>query len=464
MVLFFVLLMISIFYFALNVNRPKRLYCAAVFYIPLSFRSLSGSLSMYLIVFLFLILTFFHRGGTSNPQEGSSDTVLIYLLLIVSALSALSLPPIFNSGYGRIRLSGDYLSVLTMFSCVGVYQMAKRFVSTRQDLIRLLKVMVFSGSIATLAGYLQLINPANTLIFKYIVIAENVKWAKRIAATMPGYELLSEYTVLMILFSYVLILDAKSRKGKLLFGFLILNFLAILPLTQTRGIYVAIALGLVYLIALMFLMGRIGASIKAFICSFAVIALLVGTIFAIDILRPDSQFVERLKPENIHINIGKGKFDTRTPAWLYGVELIKSTSAMEKIIGTGYKYFGKGKGKMKVTGWPHSLYLSYILRDGFLGLFVLLTFFTWLYYRSIKSMLLSKTLEDTFWLEVSTILHVGLIIFFVNEMKIEFIRHDRSQNIIWLFFAVIAVTSAMIRREAISKSENDRNRPIQALV
>lgn len=422
---------------------------------------------MYLVLLLCLFLFFNKKQNELSWYYTNIDTVLISTLLAVSCLSVLRFPPLFNYDFGRARLGGEYLSLITMISCIGIYQMTKRFVISKKNLLTLLKIMVVSGSIASLAGYLQLINPSNTYLFKYIVVAENIKWTNRIAATMPGYELLSEYSMLLIMFTLILIIGSRSKKEKMVHCLFLLNLFLMLPLTQTRGIYVAIAAGLFYAIILLFFLGRIKTSIKALIYSAVVVTLLIGTIFVIDLARPESRFVERLKPDKINISISEGKFDTRTPAWLFGWELIGSSSTLEKVIGSGYKYFGKRAGVMKLTGWPHSLYLSYILRDGFLGLLVLFAFFAWLYVKSIQAILISCKFDDMFWYKVSIILHVALVIFFINETKIEFIRHDRTQNIMWVFFAVITVSSAMIqriKRETMIKHPTEKfYQPINAL-
>jgi hypothetical protein len=45
------------------------------------------------------------------------------------------------------------------------------------------------------------------------------------------------------------------------------------------------------------------------------------------------------------------------------------------------------------------------------------------------------------------ILHVWLIMFMIDQMKIEYFRNEIYYYYVWLFFGLIAATSNIIRRE-----------------
>ncbi len=452
MILFFVLFAAGIVFILFNLKNTKMIYYLIIFYIPLSFRSLSGSLAIYLILLVYGISFVFDR--ERDYEKKLVESVIIFLLFIFCFFSLFTLPEVIYYTFGRVRISQEYVLIPAMLSSIALYFLTKRYVGTRDDFIKLFKIIVISGAVASLAGYLQLINPQNTYLFKYIVVAENPAWSTRIAATMPGYEFLAEYAILLILFAYIIISNTKKVKS-LFYYFLGANFIIVLILSQTRGIFISCAFSMLYLIILLFMSGKFTWSVKLAFSSFIVLCLFVATVFAIDTFRPDSQFVERLKPENINIDINKGHFDTRTKAWEFGFNVIEQMTFSERIFGSGYKYIGRHEEKSGYSGWPHSLYLSYLIRDGVLGLVMLLTFLGWLYKASIKSIFTAKNFNDKWYFKTAIVLHMALIILIVDGIKIEFIRHDRSMNIVWLFFGIISVFSSLINKEAEKQALSD---------
>ena len=447
MIVFFLLFSGGIALIALNRKHPKRLFFLLILYIPLSFKSLSGSLVVYLIILNYLLSLRF-KDTDSQISIIQFDNILIALILIASTFSILNtgVISIVYFDIGKIRISSEYLVIITMLSNIAIYSMAKKFITSKEDLIKAIKFMVLSGTIASLAGYLQLMGADKTFIFKYIVISENPKWSNRIAATMQGYEMLAEYTAILIIFSFLLFFLSHKRFHRIVYSVIILNFFIIMSLTQTRGVYVAIALSIVYLVILFFLTGKFKIGTKSFIGSVGIILILSISILIIDQMRREFSFVDRFK-KFASIDVEKGQLDSRTGAWQYGIQAINQMTLSGKIVGMGSKYLGAKKvWGVKRGGWPHCLYLSYILRDGFLGMGLLLIFFAWLYKTSIKGILREKSISDRELFLIAVGLHLAFIIFIVDESKIEFIRHDRSQNIFWLFFGLITVCSKLIDR------------------
>lgn len=444
-IIFFLIFGVAIIWLTFNLQNREKIFFYLIFYIPISFRSLSGTLSLYLIAMLTL-WTLIDAIKVDENRSFSFDSLLIVLIFIASSLSILNADDLslFYRSEGRIRLDYNYLSLLAVFASIGVYIMTKRFVDTEEKLLKLISFTVISGSIATFAGYLQIVNPGNTFIFKYIVIGESIKWSRRIAATMQGYEFLAEYSMILILFSMILFYISKTSMTRLLYAVIIINFLIVMTLTQVRGIYIAIVAALLYLTFLMLFLGRVKTSFKILSYSLLAITVLVGTILFIDFLKPGEGFTDRFKQFEA-VDISKGNYGTRTEVWDYGVKVIQQMSLSEKIFGAGHKYFGVNAKHFKAGGWPHNLYFSYLIRDGVVGLFLLLCFFIWLYKESLLAVYRAIRIDDRQEYFVAVILHLVLIIIVVDEFKIEFIRHDRSSTLIWLFFGIIAVNSQRIK-------------------
>ena len=457
MIIFFLLFSGGLFFIAINNNNPKRLLFFLIFYIPLSFKSASGTLSLYLIFFIYL-LSFRTQIRTQSTDSQNSmvsiDTILIISILIATVFS------IFNTGdlnfiyfdERKIRIEPDCLTIIIMFSNLALYFMVKKFIANKEDIIKIIKYMVISGSIASLAGYLQLISPDNTLLFKYIVISNNPAWATRIAATMQGYEMLAEYTAILIVLSFLLLFLSQKKLSRIAYSALILNFFIIMTLTQTRGIYIAVAISIVYLIFLFFITGKLKAGLKFSTGSVAIIVILIISIIFIDQLRPDRSFIERFERFG-EVDVKQGKFASRTSAWEYGYQMIHQMSLSEKLLGAGNKYLGGEKKGIRTGGWPHCLYFSYVIRDGFIGMGLLLLLFAWLYKASLNGIFHEKSLHDKELTLIALCLHLAFIIFIIDEAKIEFIRSDRAQSIFWVIFGLIAACSSLVNKNLSKKSK-----------
>lgn len=448
-VLLFLILSIATSFIFINLKNTKLLFFCLAAYIPFSFRTNSGSLAMYLIILLFFLILVV-RDQAPSEQKGAIvvSAILAFLVFLTSQFSLFT-----TEHYGlvvrnlnnKIQLAPRYYLLLTMFSNFFIFLIAKKFVKTKEDLALVVKILVLSGGAVTLVGYLQIIN-RGLYFFKYIVIAESPKWATRVAGTMQGYETFAEYTGIMLVLSVGLFLVARRRVVKFLYLCLIFNFIVIMTLTQTRGIYVALGVAVAYLIILMWAIGRYRVSIGISIAAVSLVVMLAGSIILIDQFRPEHSFIKRFEDFE-RFDLKKKQFSTRTVAWANGIELISNMTPMEKIFGAGNKYLGQGERAREHINWPHCMYMSYILRNGYLGLAVFSVFILWLYGCSLRGIINNPDRELFIF---SVCLHLALVIFIVHQAKIEFLRHDRTQNLYWLFFALLS-TLPYIKQAAFRK-------------
>jgi len=449
MLFFFFLLSGGLSFITLNLKNPKRLFFFLIFYIPLSFTSASGCLAVYLAIILYLWSIYYKI--ESKPAGLQIDIILVYMILIACVFSFFNteiVTPFFKDA-GKIRITPDFLVIIVMFSNISIYVMVKKFIISKNDLVKAVKFMVISGSVASIVGYLQWLAHGNVSVFKYIVFSENSVWQRRVAATMQGYEMLAEYTAILIVFTIMLYFLAEKRWHKVLYFFLSINFLIIMTLTQTRGIYIAIGLSIIYFAGILFVTGRVKHGFKFAFASVTIIFLLICSIYIIDQLRTDSIFIDRFGKFTENVNIKKGEYGSRTEVWQAGADVIGRMSFGEKLFGTGFKFLPSSTNSSQVIKkafWPHCLYLSYIIRDGFIGLALFIFFLAWLYKKSLICFFRYRLVEDKQLFFIGAGLHLALIIFIIDEIKIEFIRTDRSQNIFWLLFGLIAVCSRLINQ------------------
>lgn len=464
--IFFLFLLIAVAYIFVNLNNSKKLYFAIVFYIPISFKTLSGSLVVYLIILLYLLDLLTSKGGSRNRtvKEGITDKILLGAILVFTMLSLVNTDnaSVFFFDRGRIRLSLEYLDIIVFISSIMIYTMTKKHIQSKDDVYKLFKTIILSASLASIAGYLQIINPENTYIFKYIVIGENLIWANRVAATMQGYEYLAEYTAIVLSMCVIILMRQQTTRKRALYLILLINLIIIMTMTQVRGIYIALALSTIYLISLMLMQGKVGTSLKLLSFSLATIAVLVATVVTIDVIKPGAGFVDRFS--KMEIDVKKGEYATRTQVWAWGANTIAGMDLAETLVGAGHKYLKYETITGSQSSWPHSLYLSYIMRDGFLGLGIFLLFILWLYKQSLGAITQSKRLGDKELYLIAIALNFILVLFIIDETKIEFIRHDRSQNITWLIFGIIVAFSHIVKGEYMNAIGKRRQESVTGLI
>jgi hypothetical protein len=130
--------------------------------------------------------------------------------------------------------------------------------------------------------------------------------------------------------------------------------------------------------------------------------------------------------------------DSRAEVWPQAVERMM----LHPFIGSG-PYYSPERG-LHVWYWPHNLIL-YI--GNIVGLFGLGAFL-WIMWRLWKlSTPRTDRLNDPSYLKAFQLAaHVMLVIFFVDELKIEYLRNPNYQFQPWVLFGMI-VAAAMIARD-----------------
>jgi hypothetical protein len=442
----FITFMLLMSYFMVNFNNKKYLLMLVVFYIPISFVTQSGSTAVYLSIALWL-MSFLDIGERFSlavrPYLYERISIVAILLLsVVTFFTSKDSGIVYYVG-DKIRLTNDFLMVVAMLSNFALFSMLIKYIDNIEDLISIIRYIVLSGFIGSMVSYLQLADIS--AIVKYIVVAENPVWSTRVAGTMPGYECLSEYIAILCVFSFILIYFTKNNMERFFYYIIIINFMVVLVLTQTRGIFIAGILAILYTFGLLCVLGRIRAVAKYAIISLFSCLIIFGIIITSDKIRKsDTTFMDRII-ELKDINIQKGEYGTRTGSWRWGHITIGRMKLPELLFGSGYKYFMESLKTEGYMGWPHCLYYSYIIRNGIISFMVFALLLIVLYWKSLMSIVCSMRLNNNGLFFLAICLHFILVLFIINEAKIEFIRHDRSENTTWVFLSIIAIGSSIIR-------------------
>src|SRR5262249_48027589 len=130
------------------------------------------------------------------------------------------------------------------------------------------------------------------------------------------------------------------------------------------------------------------------------------------------------------------------------------------LIGWGPYYAGKNG--LTLWFWPHCLYLFIGNYIGFVG-FAAFIWMLWGLFRS--SMPTTDRLGDPSYAKAFLLTaHVQLVIFLVDEVKIEYLRNPVYQFQVWAMFSTLVATSLIVKRQAAGSQEAARTvRPVYPL-
>jgi O-antigen ligase len=130
-------------------------------------------------------------------------------------------------------------------------------------------------------------------------------------------------------------------------------------------------------------------------------------------------------------------------AWEYASENIVE----HPIIGHGPYY--SIEGGLVARYWPHNVYLYYASIVGILGL----GFYLWLLWEMLRaSRPRAASLGSGTYIEGATLaVRVMLIVFMVDQIKIDYLRNERYSFFVWFLFGLVTAVSHVARREAAAK-------------
>ncbi|MEO5619213.1 MAG: O-antigen ligase family protein [Candidatus Eisenbacteria bacterium] len=270
----------------------------------------------------------------------------------------------------------------------------------------------------------------------------------RVGGPWVDYELLSEFAALNIVFFIFMIAQARSATRRVIFTMLLGSSMLIMFATVTRGGIAALVVGLGYLlykirrrtsIVPLTLIGGAAALAVIGLAYFVKEYTVAGDVFA---RFGDTRFVG-ITPES------------RSEVWGQAWE----RWMLHPLIGHG-PFYGKVHG-LKLWYWPHNLPLFLGNCFGFLGLGM----FTWIVWKLWKlSVPQTERLNDPDYVKAfQLVARVQLVIFLVDEMKIEYLRNTNYLYQPWVLFSTLAA-AGMILRERDAAARATSAAPIPALL
>jgi O-antigen ligase len=422
---------------------------AAGLVVLLAFRSASISA---------LVLTVFMLPFPKGTSYGSTNVAFIALLFVVwlfrVATKRAETP-------GRTRLDIPILG-LVMAYCLSFYNVARadhiplawgqftRFltyvflmymvyaiVRTTSDVKKIFAAQAVTSFVVCLFGVYEQLRPGATLIPGWISFGGTFVSGQgvRIGSTFLDYELFGEYCALNLVFQLFLFTRATSQTRRWVIVGLMALTLYCLFSTVTRGALLALMVGLVYLAWL----SRTKLNFVKLTTAVALAAgLLLGGDWIASQTANSSSTLERL----FSTQLENGMPDSRAPAW----KAVWAEVEKKPLIGHG-PYYALEEG-LGLQWWPHNVYLYYAYIVGLIGL----VFFVWVLVALWKSSKpLAPSLGSGTYVEgASVLMRVMLLMFMVDQLKIDYLRNGTYSFFVWFLFGLILAVHQVARRERVA--------------
>ncbi len=325
----------------------------------------------------------------------------------------------------------------TLFSAILLYYMIVNLVDDLKKLRFTVIIMCVTVFIAVTVTLLEILFPGRQIIPSLVYSvheAELVMKDIRVKGPFHDYELLAQFSAINIPIILFMAVRSKRLLSKVIFTILVLMVLFMLFSTITRGAFISLMVGLIYL---------------AFICRkdlnivkiTILVAVLIFVMVSIDTFMTKYTVSGSLFHRLVGTTFERGFIpDTRVDSWTGAVD----RWLRHPIIGNGPGWdFTHG---IEAGLWPHNGYLFILNITGIFGLIAFLFLLYRLVRVSIKQVGVSLT-DASFARSLMKVLHVCLVIFIVDTAKIDFLRNNIYLYFVWIFFGMIGATAKQIARE-----------------
>ena len=426
-----VVFLVSVCFIFLVLNiQTFPILSALVFLVPFQpIDSGFGSINMFLVYFLSgVVITKKIIRKEKLKEKTVADLPFLFILLAY----ILSLANI-NSG-----LKPHLMYLFAFISNILIFYLIVSSVKTEKELYTLVYIMGFSSILVFLYCYLQMFalgSHINVLGFEELRLREashQLYGLNRVRGPFANAEIMCEYAVIQSLIQiFMFFHEKKTLKEYFWMTLLILN-ITVLIATSTRAGIICETIGLIYF-AFIF---RKRFHLRKFLMVVPLIILIfyLGSIFLHTYTRSGYLF-ERLGSTEIKA----GSVIKNRGNWFLVFPYLKE----HLFIGHGPRYDTPSNN----LNYPHSLYIFLVYTMGLFGLISFLWLFLELFKYSWKGLKLPNS--NLFLWGMVAIFQIILVIFLIDEIKIEFLRWpDRNyQHFIFFLFGLLVAAVNMVRAD-----------------
>ena len=383
-------------------------------------------------IFMFIItLVVLLRVSTGEYRITLDHKIRLPIILIVVSyiISFKNVPP------GLMRLS--MVNTFNFFAAAGFMVLIINFIDDEVRLRRTLNIMMISAALFIGFTIFEMMFPGKTLIPNWLYTQHKTRLVMRgfrMGGPFHDFELAAEFFTLNAFFIFFMLIRSKRLVMRTLFGMFLVVDLFMMFTTITRGAFFSLIVGTAYL---MFLSRKDINFVRFAYIAIGMTVLLVVLEAVVARYTTSGSLFDRVMATTFERGLIPSN---RVGTW---------EGAIER--GAASPLFGQGAGwdfkRGLTTGqWPHCLYLFYFNITGLFGLGA----FLFLIYRLVKSTFAgihSSLVTSPFAEALMKIMHVVIIIFLFDQIKIEYLRNVKYTYFIWFFFGLIIATHNIILKQ-----------------
>jgi hypothetical protein len=350
---------------------------------------------------------------------------LLVLATIVSFYNQSGSSDIFKYA---VRYTGNFFVILLF------YYMLVNLVDTEKNLTRTIGIFMVSTFLVTFFAFLELLFPGRVIlpnliysVYKAALVMKDI----RVKGPFHDYELLAEFFAMNVPIIILMVMRSRRLLVRSMYVALLIFVLFMQFSTITRGAFVSLMVGLVYMAWIC----RKDLNIVSFT---GLAAALVGLLVVIDAVMSRYTVSGSLFARLLGTTLKHGVIpDTRIVSW---------TGAVHRWLL--HPFIGNGPGwdfthSLEAAYWPHSAYLHYLNDVGIFGTAAVLLLLYRLMRASLKEVRHSL-ITSPFPTALMKTLNVTLVILIIDMIKIDFQRNLSYQYFIWVIFALISASRKII--------------------
>ncbi|MDI6809244.1 MAG: O-antigen ligase family protein [Candidatus Eisenbacteria bacterium] len=393
-----------------------------VFFLPFPTAMSFGSTNTVFAGLLFIVwLARISLGHEKPPSRTPLDMPIVLLLMAYMTSS-------YNSR-GMSELMAGLVNFASVAGCVLMYYLIVNFVNDERALKRIVVVASISCATVLLTALYELFNPGKVLLPGWILGAEKsqlmyVEKGLRVGGSFGDYELLAEYSAINLPLQIFMAVRAKSISRKIAWLILAAATTIVLHATITRGAFIAFYMSMAYLM----LVAREDFDFKKVVA----VAILAVIIF----VSANSILVQYTKSGSVFARFSTEKtFAGVMPAARAGTWTQSWERSKEHIVIGHGPYFSLREGVTRFS-WPHNTYLFQLYITGLFGLSAFLWLLIKLFAGTLKFS--SRSLASrSFSKSLLLVMNVQLLIFMIDELKIDFQRNVVYTYYVWFLFGLM---------------------------
>lgn len=406
---------------------------------PFPFGTSIGS-SNFIITMSIFIIYMIRVSAQIETIRSEKFFNLPIILLVLSYIFSF-----YHFEYTPIAVNMAFIHTFNFFAAIIFFYMIINFVDSEKKLKTIVRIMMITALLVIAFTIFEMRFPGTTLVpgwlhtkHKTALVMKDI----RMGGPFMDFELFAEFCAMNAPIIFLMLLRARRLLVRYLYAILLLADLFMMLTTMTRGAFISLSIGVLYLALLSRKDLNIVRVAVIFVFLISVVVIMENVIAKYTV---SGSLFDRL----IKTTFSRGLIpDTRSEAWFIAWDRAMN----HPIVGHGPGWdFTKG---IVREAWPHSGYLYILNITGFFGLISFLFLLVQLLRASmpgIKSSLVSSPFPNA----LMKVLHVCLVMFIVDQIKIEYLRNITYVFYVWLFFGVIAAT-----RNIILKCEREQSASI----